>query len=278
MPLQTKLILIGVSFVLVGIAVWSLYYHLQVRAGRKVRSMREIRSSVAGKFERKDDPTGLEDLFYKAKNPWKMTLGMFRAIRILIPAIAVIVAIPFFFVDYAISVFIIGLGVLGWWYPMYYYKAVASEREAEWNKFYEYIWVIKNNAMLYSPKKVFLETQNYIEDHAPHNKELIQGFRDFYAYWEEDEIPDYIARTYSFSIPKEIYQIMFNMNRTGQFPSSELDSLREFIINKQDSAVEDNLSRVAASATMASLPAMMISVILGLMVPLVLQVLSVFSF
>lgn len=278
MPLQTKLILIGASFVLIGIAIWIVYNHLQGKSGKKKFSAKELKSNIVGKFEPKRDLKGLEDLFYKAKNPWRMTLGMFRAVRLLIPLVALLIASGFVFVDYSISIFIMTIGILGWWYPKYYYQSIANEREAEWNKFYEYIWVIKNNAMLYPPKKVFLETQNYIEDHAPHNKELIQGFRDFYTYWEEDSIPEYIARTYSFSIPKEIYQIMFNMNQTGQFPSSELDSLRDFIVNKQDSAVESNLSKVAASATLASLPAMMISVIIGLAVPLVVQILSVFSF
>ena len=75
---------------------------------------------------------------------------------------------------------------------MYYYKAIGKEREVEWDKVYEFVWLIKNTAMLYDGRKVCLEVKNYIEAHYPHYKEIISGFDDFYTYWEEGIVPDFI--------------------------------------------------------------------------------------
>lgn len=157
---------------------------------------------------------------------------------------------------------------------MYYYKATGDEREAEWNKMYEFIWVIKHNIMLYDPAKAYMNVKMYIQEHAPHDKEIIQGFTDFYEYWSPEAIDPYIERYYPFSVPREITQILFNMNKTGEFPEDQLNSLRQFIINTQDLSVERTLSAVSSKATIFSLPFLMITIILCLMVPLVVEIVS----
>lgn len=218
----------------------------------------------------------LEVIFNRAKNPWRMTIATFQFIRYGGFAICLLFFAILFFINKEASLFVLGLGILCYWYPMYYYVATGNEREAEWNKFYEFIWVLKHNLMLYDPAKAFMNVKIYIAEHTPHNKEIIQGFDDFYRYWDPDEISPYINRFYAFSVTREIYQIVFNMSKTGEFPEDSLNSLRSFIINAQNLTVEKTLSAVSGKATIYSLPFLMVSVIVALMIPLIFQVVQFF--
>lgn len=221
--------------------------------------------------------SNLEKIFNRSKNPWRMTIATFQFIRYGGAAAFFIIGLSLlFFLPVEYCIFVMALGVLCWYYPMYYYKAIGDEREAEWNKMYEFIWVIKHNVMLYDPAKAYMETKIYIQKHAPHNLELIQGFDDFYRYWSRDGIDPYIERFYPFSVTREITQIIYNMHITGEFPEDELNNLRQFIINAQNLTVEKTLSAVSGKATIFSLPFLMISVIVALMVPLIFQILEFF--
>lgn len=216
----------------------------------------------------------LVKIFNRAKNPWRMTVATFQFIRYFGLLLFTIVAICLIAVGMEFFIFSLGMGILCFWYPMYFYRETGNEREAEWNKVYEFIWVLKHNLMLYDVAKAFMNVKLYIKDHAPHNKEIIQGFDDFYKYWNTNEIDPYIERFYPFSVTREIYQIAFNMNKTGEFPEESLNSLRSFIINAQNLTVEKTLSGVSGQATIYSLPFLMISVIVALMIPLVFQLLK----
>lgn len=233
-------------------------------------------NEMVNKFASSMPNSNLEQVFNRAKNPWKMTISTFQFVRygglLLSLVISIIGLISGF--GYEIALFCIAMGILSFWYPMYYYKAIGHERESEWNKTYEFIWVIKHNLMIYDPAKAFMNTKIYIQTHTPHNKELIQGFDDFYKYWSTDEIHPYISRFYPFSVSREIYQIVFNMSKTGDFPEDSLNSLRSFIINSQNLTVEKTLSAVSGKATIYSLPFLMFSVIIALMVPLVFQIIQ----
>lgn len=219
----------------------------------------------------------LESIFNRAKNPWRMTLATFQAVRFIGLGFFIILAISgYTFFGFETGLFLFSIGILCYWYPMYYYKAIGDEREAQWNKTYEYIWVIKHNITLYDPAKAYMNVKLYIEKHAPHNQEIIQGFEDFYRYWNQDEIDPYIRRFYPFPVTREITQIIFNMHKTGEFPEEALNSLRSFIVNTQNLTVEKTLSSVSGKATMFSLPFLMFSVIIALMVPLIFQILRFF--
>lgn len=229
---------------------------------------------IVGKFI----PMGkLEVIFNRAKNPWGMSLATFQFIRWGCSTLLFAIGLPMFlFAPWQVPVSICMVGGLCWYYPMYYYKAIGDEREAEWNKMYEFVWVIKHNIMLYDPQKAYMNVKTYIQEHTPHNKEIIQGFDDFYRLWHDDEIDPYIEQYYPFSVPREITQILFNMHRTGDFPEQQLNSLRQFIINAQDLTVEKILSTVSTKATSFSLPFLMITVIISLMVPLLFQIIQMF--
>ena len=217
----------------------------------------------------------LEKIFNRAKNPWNMSLTTFQFIRYGgLTSFFILGSILLAVATWQVGMFWISMGLLCWYYPMYYYRAIGNEREMEWNKMYEFIWVIKHNIMLYDVAKAYMNVKVYLEEHAPHNTELIQGFEDFYKHWSTEEISEYVERYYPFSIPREITQILFNMNKTGEFPEEELNSLRQFIINTQDLAVEKTLSGVSSKATIFSLPFLMITVIISLMVPLVFQIIN----
>lgn len=233
-------------------------------------------NKFVSKFGKSSNNSELEKIFNRAKNPWRMTIATFQFIRFGGLLLFSIIAVALLAVNYQYSIFSFLLGFLCFWYPMYFYKATGDEREAEWNKTYEYIWVIKHNLMLYDPQKSYMNVKIYVQTHAPHNTEIIQGFDDFYRYWSEDGIDPYIQRFYPFSVTREITQIIYNMSKTGEFPEDSLNSLRSFIINSQNLTVEQTLSAVSGQATIYSLPFLMFSIIVALMVPLGYQLLQFF--
>lgn len=242
------------------------------KAGTFVGRLNE--NEMVKNFGDKINNQKMEALFNRAKNPWGMTVPTFQVIRFGGLLLSLILAAFTYALDDKIAMFCVMIGVLCAWYPMYYYKAIGQEREAEWSKMYEFIWVVKHNLMLYDPAKTYMNVKIYIEEHAPHNKEIIQGFDDFYTHWDPNTIDQYVEKYYPFSITREITQIVFNANKTGDFPEESLTSLRQFIINQQDLTVSQTLSAVAGKATIFSLPFLMISVILALMVPLGVQIMS----
>lgn len=220
-----------------------------------------------GKSKRDGD---LIDVFNKSKNPWGITPTIFRAMRTG-TIIASLALAAFFFVFLGankVALFVLIVGVVLWWYPLYYYKAIGKEREQEWDKIYEFIWVLKNSSMLYDAKKVCLETRDYIQEHYPHQKEIIEGFIDFHIHWEDDEIPEYILKYYNFPIPKELYTILYNMNISGQPPNQNLDNLRSFALNKHNKLIQKTLSQVPTKATIGTLPFLMFSVVIALLIPM----------
>ena len=235
------------------------------------------KSDIVNKIGSRIPLNKVDEIFNRAKNPWDMTPATFQFIRyagLVLFGLIGLALMPI--VKWQFSFMMFAFAFISWYYPIYYYKAIGREREEEWNKMYEFIWVIKHNIMLYGPAKTYMNVKMYIEEHAPHNLELIQGFSDFYEYWQEDEIHEYVQKYYPFSIPREITQIIFNMNKTGEFPEEELNSLREFIINTQNLSVEKILSGVTSKATLFSLPFLMVTVILALMIPLVVQIANIF--
>lgn len=233
-------------------------------------------NKFVSKFGKSSNNSELEKIFNRAKNPWRMTIATFQFIRFGGLFLFLIIAMALLAVNYQYSIFSLLIGFLCFWYPMYFYKATGDEREAEWNKTYEYIWVIKHNLMLYDPQKSYMNVKIYVQTHTPHNTEIIQGFDDFYRYWSEDGIDPYIQRFYPFSVTREITQIIYNMSKTGEFPEDSLNSLRSFIINSQNLTVEQTLSAVSGKATIYSLPFLMFSIIVALMVPLGYQLLQFF--
>jgi hypothetical protein len=234
------------------------------------------KSYIINKFNNTYDRDDLVKLFNDSKNPWGITPNIFVALRVLSVLIGIILAIVLYACTHQFlnCLFGIMLSFIGWFYPMYYYKAIAKDREREWNKIYEIIWIIKYTSTIYDSKKVFIETRNYLSSHYPKYKEMIQGFDDFYKYWDPDKIPDYIVKYYNFSIPKELYKIMFNMNETGIYPEQNLNNLKNFSINKHNEVIQKVLGNTPSLATISSLPFLMLSVILAILVPLLSQFLG----
>lgn len=214
----------------------------------------------------------LTKLFDNARNPWGITPGIFRAMRITGLSVGIILAIICYITfDASYSVFGILIAALSWFYPMYYYKSVAKEREEEWDKIYEYIWVIKHTTMLYDAKKSCMEIGKYIANHCEY-KEIVRGFKEFYEYWYPKEKSEFITRFYNFSIPKEIFNILFQMEASGHVPEDELDNLRTFAVNKQSAKAKVTLSKVVQYATLFSLPFLMASLIIAIIIPMIFDV------
>lgn len=219
--------------------------------------------------------TELEKLFNVAKNPWHLTPNLFQLIRFSSLIIGILLAALCFLFEPIVSVIPGMIGLIGFLYPMQVYKGRASARVGQWNAFYQFVWVLTNNASLYDARQTFLNVGKYINDNNPKYTELIQGFKDFYTYWNPQTPDPYIEKTY-FDIPiaREIFQIMMSMNATGVFPKEQLAAFRIYIANEQSKYTEKVLSGVESKATMASLPFLMISAILAIAVPMIVTALS----
>ena len=222
------------------------------------------------------DKTNLEELFDNAKNPWGITPTIFKFIRYGLALMFIVVfgVLYAVFGDIKIWIFGIMLSVIAWWYPAYYYKAIGKERAQEWDKVYQFTWLIKNTCMLYDAKKVCLETTVYLQKNYPEYKEIIDGFKDFHDHWDGEKVPEYINRFYNIPIAKEIYQILLNMNITGMYPETELDSLRAYSLNMYNRRIQDTLSNVPHQATLSTLPFLMLSAVIGLLVPMIVTMMK----
>lgn len=217
-------------------------------------------------------------LFRMAKNPWGLTISTYNLIRYGGLVICLIIAIPLYLFDVLFSVLFAGLGACFFIIPIFYYKKCAARRESQWNQLYQFIWVIKHNLSFYDPKKVFLETENYISDHAENLPELVSGFHDFADHWNGSSIDDYLRENYcDFSIPKELLEIVLNSQKTGEYPENELNSLRRIILEKMNFHVQKVLSLVGTTATCYSAPFLLLSVSLVILVPVIISIIKSFS-
>lgn len=229
-----------------------------------------------GRLTTTESNDALVKIFNASKNPWGITPTIFRGLRLAVVIIGSVISISIYVLFGSVQTtgYAVFLTVLAWWYPMYYYKAIGKEREEEWNKIYEYIWVIKNSSLLYDAKKVCLETRDYIAQHYPHQEEIITGFNDFYEHWSEQEIPEFVLKHYDFYLAKEIYNILYNMAITGTSPDQNLNNLRSFSINKHNGRIQEILSGVPSKATLGTLPFLMLSVVIALLVPMVMSIMK----
>lgn len=67
---------------------------------------------------------------------------------------------------------------------------------------------------------------------------------------------------------------MYNSFATGMPADDQLDQLRKFTLNAQDKAVVKILSGTESTATLFSLPFLMIGIIIAMLVPMLVQFLG----
>jgi hypothetical protein len=232
--------------------------------------------SFANKFPKNKE---LSVLFRKSKNPWGLTESSFVFIRYGGLAGGLILAFLSFIITKLpeLAILFAAIGVILFVVPESKYKNAAKDRERQWSQLYQFIWVIKHNATFYDPKKVWIETESYIKNHTKNLPELEEGFHDFAEHWNGQYMDEYIQRTYGdFDIPKELFNIMLQSQQTGEFPESELNSLRTIIVNKMNFMVQDTLSTVGTKATMCSTPFLLATVAIVVIVPVIMQVMEAF--
>lgn len=287
------ILLIGLTIIVVGMIVLGVLIKKDVWKPKKGKYIKDIKSinlsntistlnesklvNMAGsKFT---NGTALELLFRKAKNPWNLTPATYNFIRYGLTILCVLVGLLLYFIAgwfFMILMFIIG--ALCFLIPKLKYNGAAKDREHQWNQLYQFMWVIKHNASLYDPKKVFNETALYIDKHAPQLNELREGFKDFADHWNGKYADDYIKTSYEcFDIPKELYTIMLVGQQTGEFPEKELGALRTIIISKMDYAIKDTLSMTATQATLRSTPFLLVSMGVIILIPTLFSVFAAFA-
>lgn len=229
-----------------------------------------------GKFTNNKE---LEILFRKSKNPWNLTPATYNFIRFGLGGASMILAIAsYLIIDWTFALVFAAAGSLFFFLPKKKYTDIASHRENQWNQLYQFIWVIKHNLNYYDPKKTWINTENYIKDHAPNLDELQEGFHDFSIHWNGNNMDEYINKNYGdFPIPKQLYEVVLNAQLTGEYPNEELNSLRKIILEKMNFHVQEVLQMVGAKATMASAPFLLCSVSLVILVPVMLSIFESFA-
>lgn len=221
----------------------------------------------------------LEILFRKAKNPWNLNPYTFNFIRYggLIAGLILALLVSVFF-DWLYALIPLAFGILCFVLPKKKYEDIAHKREVQWLQTYQFMWVIKHNLSYFDPKKTWYEVEKYIKSHTENLPELEQGFHDFGAHWNPNGMDEYIKTTYGdFVIAKQLYEIVAVSQQTGEYPENELNSLRTVILEKMNYHCQEVLQMVGTKATIASAPFLLVSVSLVILVPVCMQIISVFS-
>ena len=220
----------------------------------------------------------LDALFRKSKNPWGLTPASYIFIRYIAAGALIVLGIVLgVLIDWILLLIFAAAGGACFFLPKNKYEKAARDRENQWYQLYQYIWVLKHNLSYFDPKKSFVETYRYIEDHTDRFPELVTGLKDFADNWNGQYMNDRLKRDYGdFRIAVSLFDIVLTSQKTGEYPGDELESLRRVIIEKLNFHVQEVLSAVAMKSTMYSSPFLLATVGLIILVPVIMQILSSF--
>lgn len=217
----------------------------------------------------------IEVLFRKSKNPWGLTPATYQFLRLILAPVCAVIGLGMFAFSAEIGVILIAIGACLFIIPKKKYEAAAEAREGQWCQLYQFMWIIKHNLEMNSPKVACNETAKYIDEHADNLPELVQGFHDFSDHWNQEGMDEYLEYSYGdFSIPKDLYGILANSVRTGTSANDQLTSLRRVIIEKMNYRVQQVLSEVSEKATTRSSPFLLASVSVVVLGPVILTILN----
>lgn len=225
------------------------------------------------------EKNNIETLLRVSGNPYKFSKLTWCLVKFGVPIAAVIVSfvIYAFTNDVTYAAIPILFGVMAFVYPTYYYKQLILDRERMWNKIHSHIWRISNSLDDNGPKKVCIEMRDYFE--SVNETELALGFETFYELWPDDpdNIPEALEnlnRNFPFDIPKDLYGILLECWRNTATATERLESFKATCELKYEKYSNELLSKVPSTATMYSLPFLLISVMAAILFPALLDILE----
>ena len=228
------------------------------------------------------EKNNIENLIKVSGNPYHFNKFTWCLVKYIIPLFLIILSfVVYAFTEDLLYVFgILFFSFAIYWYPTKYYKDLVKDRERTWNKIHSHIWRISNSLDTNDSKKVCMEMKEYFDKIG--EKELADGFEYFYELWptEPEQIPETLAefqKQFPFQIPKDLYSILLESWRNSVSSADRLESFRKTCELKYDKYSNDLLSKVPTTATMYSLPFLLVSVMAAILFPALLNIITALS-
>lgn len=222
---------------------------------------------------------GLDYLLRVSKNPYHFTPTVFLGIKYVCSILCVIVGLMVYAAtnDGLYLGFFVLSGFLCFWYPTYYYQDLIRQRERSWNKIYSYIWRVDNDLETNDPKKMCIDMRDYLLDLG--EIEMSQGFNYFYECWPEtpersNQSIEEFAKMFPFQLPKDLYFVILETWKNSTSASQRLENYRRTAILKYEKFSNNILAKVPSTATIYSLPFLLISVMVAILFPAVLDIMK----
>ncbi len=221
----------------------------------------------------------VEDMLRLSGNPMHLTPTLFTAFKYLSPVACAIVAIYSYFLngDMSISVIAIALGIILFWYPTYQCKKIIEERRSKWSKIYSYLWRIQNDLSVNDVPKVCLNMKSYFASIGEF--ELANGFNSYFECFPDkfensDRAIEKLKEVYPFDIAVDFYEILLQSWGTSLNCDDRIDNFYKNAVMKYEKYANKVLSGVSATATLISLPFLMVSILIIILLPALDSVIS----
>ena len=224
--------------------------------------------------------TKVEKLVRLSGNPMKLSPAIFAAVSYILPVILLFVAFLFYIANQAsMTYFMVMVAVICFWYPTYHYKEQVRMREQAWFKIQQHIFKIEEELASNGYKKSLLNVAIYLKSVG--ETELAAGLEHMVELWPKSDEETQKAITefeyqYPFDIPRDLFVLLINAEDSGISAASRLEAFKRTVVMKYQKFADEVLSKIPATATCLSLPFLMISVVVAMLVPAIVQLMEMF--
>lgn len=222
----------------------------------------------------------MERLVRLSGNPLGLTPAIFTAIIYIVPALCALIGLWFSLIgEDTFCYFMIVIGILCFWYPPYHYKEKIRARENAWFKIQQHLYKLSEELESNDYKKALLNVSTYL--FSIKEDELARGLAYMVEKWP-DKAEDINAATeefeyyYPFEIARDLFVLLLNAEQSGVSSTQRIESFKGTVIMKYNKFADKELSRIPAITTCLSLPFLMLSCIVALLVPAIINMLQYF--
>ena len=213
----------------------------------------------------------IERLVRLSGNPFNLTPAVFSALIYIVPVISFIAfLIAYIAGESSLMILFIIISFLSFWYPQYLYSERIKSRGNSWFKIQQHIFKIEEELNSNDYKKSLINVSQYLKSIG--EDELSSGLEHMVDLWPDSdsdimESLKEFEKLYPFDIPKDLFNLLVNSERSGLSASKRLKTFKGTIIMKYQKYAEGVLNKIPSTATVASLPFLMFSVIIAMIIP-----------
>ena len=264
-------LIIGITTSLVGaLSLWFIARYFYIKASG------EIETAVIGQ---ESFPVRVHKFFNTAPatdyirlshinvaNSLPESVFGFRLAQLIVIALGLVsaVLIPLNMIFALLPIMFIGLGA---WYMPQYCKGIVNERELEWYKAFNLYQEIALEAETDVMSSVFFR----LEAHIKH-KEVREGIRTILE--DISSGGDRTARDYPFPIVQKLQQILKNLENGDSAAITALNEFYRETYRDYKFKINKILAQTANKAILATLPFLLVSLVVALLVPMIIQALG----